>query len=51
MIENRLAWRNLLDTIDEHQTTFNEQLRRMKREDAVPDPESPLLAPMQQYAE
>jgi hypothetical protein len=51
MIQNKVAWRNLLDTIREHQMTFYEQLRRMKKEDTVPDPESPLLAPMRQYAE
>jgi len=51
MAENRIAWRQLLVTIDNHQKTFNEQLMRLKAENMVPDPESPLLGPVKQYSE
>ncbi|KIM22150.1 hypothetical protein M408DRAFT_28960 [Serendipita vermifera MAFF 305830] len=51
MVENRQAWQGLLATIDDHQKTFNDQLVRLKVDDMVPDPESPLLAPVMQYSE
>jgi hypothetical protein len=51
MVENRAAWRDLLVTIDDHQKVFNEQLIRLKAENMVPDPESPLLGPVIQYSE
>jgi hypothetical protein len=51
MIENKEAWKKLIATIDDHQKVFNEQLVWMKKDDLVPDPESPLLAPVKQYAE
>jgi hypothetical protein len=51
MAENRQAWRDLLTTFDEHQKVFNDQLTRLKVEDKVPDPESPLLGPVIQYSE
>jgi hypothetical protein len=50
MAENRTAWRELLTTVDEHQKVFNEQLTRLKAENMVPDPESPLLGPVLQYS-
>ena len=51
MAENRQAWRGLLKTIDDHQEVFNEQLARLKVQNRVPDPESPLLGPVIQYSE
>jgi hypothetical protein len=51
MTENRQAWRGLLVTFDDHQKVFNDQLARLKVEDMVPDPESPLLGPVIQYSE
>jgi hypothetical protein len=51
MIENKEARKKLISTIDDHQRVFNEQLVRMKKDDLVPDPESPLLGPIKQYAE
>jgi hypothetical protein len=50
MVENRVGWRELLGTIDEHQKVFNEQLMRLKADNMVPDPESPLLGPAIQYS-
>jgi len=50
MVENRQGWRDLIATIDEHQEVFNKQLIRLKADDTVPDPESPLLAPVIQYS-
>ncbi|KIM23456.1 hypothetical protein M408DRAFT_263466 [Serendipita vermifera MAFF 305830] len=51
MVENRKGWRHLLNTIDEHQKTFNDQLQRLKADNSVPDPDSPLLEPVKQYSE
>lgn len=51
MVENKEAWRELISTIDDHQRIFNEHLRRLDREDLIPYPGSPLLAPVKQYAE
>jgi hypothetical protein len=50
MVENRVGWRELLGTIDDHQKVFNEQLMRLKADNMVPDPESPLLGPAIQYS-
>jgi hypothetical protein len=50
MVENRGAWRRLVEEVDGHQRLFNEQLERMRVADEVPDPDSPLLAPVRQYA-
>jgi len=50
MAENRQGWRELLVTLDDHQKTFNDQLTRLKVEDTVPDPDSPLLGPVTQYS-
>jgi hypothetical protein len=50
MVENRVGWRELLGTIDDHQKVFNEQLTRLKADSMVPDPESPLLGPAIQYS-
>jgi len=51
MVENKEAWRELLSTIDDHHSIFNEQLGRLDGEDLVPYSDSPLLAPVKQYAE
>jgi hypothetical protein len=50
MVKNRVGWRELLGTIDDHQKVFNEQLTRLKADNMVPDPESPLLGPAIQYS-
>lgn len=50
MAENRTAWRDLLDTVDKHQEIFNGQLSRLKVENMVPDPDSPLLGPVIDYS-
>jgi hypothetical protein len=50
MVENKQAWKELLATIDDHLGVFKEQMRRMEMENLVPDPESPLLSPINKYA-
>ena len=51
MVENRIGWRELLSTIDEHQEVFNKELMRLKADKTVPDPEDPLLGPVIHYSE
>jgi hypothetical protein len=51
VFENWEGWEMLLIKIDEHQKVFNNQLKRLKAADHVPDPDSPLFAPIKQYAE
>jgi len=50
MVQNRQAWDGLRAAIDGHQKVFDEQIQRMEIEDPVPDPESPLLLPINRYA-
>jgi hypothetical protein len=49
MIEYKPPWNYLLRAIEDHQTSFKEQLAQLLLEDTVPDQESPLLPPIIQY--
>ena len=50
MVENREAWKKLIDKVDKDQEFFNKQMDRIKAADEVPDSESPLIGPVQEYA-
>lgn len=50
IVENKAGWKELIETLDEHQQVFNKQLERMQKDDIVPDSQSPLLEPIKQYS-
>jgi hypothetical protein len=50
MVENKVAWKELLLTLNDHATQFNEQLVRMNQANTKSSADSPVLAPLKDYS-
>ena len=51
MDENQDAWKSIFEAVRIDNEVFRKQLERMEAEDIAPDPESPLLQPIKDYAQ
>ena len=50
MENNNAAWKDVMKTIEEHRTTFQQQLKNMNAQEIPPDAEAGLLDPIRTYA-
>lgn len=51
MDSNKEAWKNILQTIQRHQRTFEHQLKNMDAQQVLPDAEPGLLDPIKEYGQ
>lgn len=51
MESNNAAWKDVMETIHEHRTTFQQQLKNMNAQDISQDAEAGLLDPIRTYAQ